>query len=81
MIHRLALQLLRRHVCRCARCAAQLERFGRTRHGQVKIHQPHISIPGHHHVLRFEVQMHEATVMDVLETDGHIDQNITDEVR
>jgi len=43
---------------------------------EVEIDEPHVRVPGHQHVFRFEIQVHEPAVVHVFEGEGGIDQDV-----
>ena len=70
---RLAEQLFRRHIGRSAGILLVLGGLFRNRLRQIKVHQSHPGVARDQHVFRFEVQVHVAALVHMLQPQRHID--------
>ena len=69
------LQLFGCHVYRSPGVILGFLRTFGDRLGEVEVYQTHARVAAEHHVLGLKIEMHEPSVMDMLQRQSHIDQD------
>jgi hypothetical protein len=80
MIDRFMADLLGSHVGGGAWIARHFSGFVGLGLGEIKIDEAQVSVAGKDDIFGFEVQMHEPAFVDMLEGQGHVDEDIADMV-